>query len=140
MRRMPESVKRMRGFTLIEVMVALVIVAVALPAFLMLVMSQLDGTAAIRDKTQAFWVAENELTRLRLQSRLLAQDFTLPDEDQGEVSMVGMDWRWTLTNEALEVGDTGEMPVFRQIEISVAPASDESNVLGRLEGIFYESP
>lgn len=134
-RRAPNSAARAHGFTLIEVMVALVIVAVALPAFLMLVMTQLDGTAAIRDKTIAFWVAENEMTRLHLQSRLL-DDFTLPDRDQGEVSLGGMEWRWVQSNEPLEVGDYGEMAAFREAEISVAPAIDENNVLARLSGIF----
>ena len=139
MRRSPGNAKRTRGFTLIEVMVALVVVAVALPAFLMLVMSQLDGTAAIRNKTLAFWVAENEMTRLHLQSRLLT-DFTLPDQDQGEVTLAGREWRWELSNEALEVGDYGEMAAFRQIEIAVSPQTDQDNVLARLEGIFNAEP
>lgn len=138
MRRVFHSA-RSKGFTLIEVMVALVVVAVALPAFLMLVMSQLDGTGAIRNKTLAFWVAENEMTRFHLQSRLLA-DFTLPDEDQGEVTLAGREWRWMLSNEALEIGQYGQMAAFRQIEIAVAPASDEDNVLASLEGIFYAQP
>ncbi len=139
-RRAPNSASQSRGFTLIEVMVALVVVAVALPAFLMLIMSQLDGTAAIRNKTLAFWVAENEMTRLHLQSRLLKPDFTLPDQDQGEVTLAGREWRWVLSNEPLEIGQYGQMAAFRQIEIAVAPASDEDNVLASLEGIFYVQP
>ncbi|WP_439510394.1 type II secretion system minor pseudopilin GspI [Marinimicrobium koreense] len=138
-RRVSGTIRRSKGFTLIEVMVALVVVAVALPAFLMLVMSQLDGTAAIRNKTLAFWVAENEMTRLHLQSNWL-DDFTLPDQDQGEVTLAGREWRWELSNEALEVGDYGEMAAFRQIEIAVSPQTDPDNVLARLEGIFNAEP
>lgn len=57
---------KQRGFTLLEAMIALMIVAMALPALITLVLTQLDGSASIRDKTYAYWVAENQLTRVRL--------------------------------------------------------------------------
>ncbi|MGD8175132.1 type II secretion system minor pseudopilin GspI [Marinimicrobium sp. ARAG 43.8] len=128
-----------RGFTLIEVMVALVVVAVALPAFLTLVMTQLDGAAAIRDKTLAFWVAENEMTKLRLRRREV-QDFTLPDQEQGEVTLAGMEWQWRLTNGPLEIGEYGEMAEFREIDIEVSPLSQPDNILATLSGVFQDDP
>lgn len=127
-----------RGFTLVEVMVALIIVAVALPAFLNLVMTQLDGTASIRDKTMAYWVAENELTRLRLLKKY-GTDYRLPDEQRGTVTQAGMEWRWQLENGPMKLGEFGEMPEFRQIEISVSPAAREDNVMARLTGVFRET-
>ena len=45
------------GFTLIEVMVALTVVAVTLPALLFLLSQQIDGTAYLRDRSVAQWVA-----------------------------------------------------------------------------------
>jgi general secretion pathway protein I len=132
---MVNRVRQNRGFTLVEVMVALVIVAVALPAFLSLVMTQLDGTGAIRDKTMAFWVAENEMTRLQLQHRLL-DDFNLPDEDQGEVTMAGIEWLWQMENEPTDSGIDG----FLQVEISVALARNEDVNLAQLLGFVYEQP
>jgi len=122
-----------RGFTLVEVMVALVIVAVALPAFLTLVMAQLDGTAAIRDRTMAYWVAENEMTKLQLRERLL-QDYRVPDRDAGEVNMAGMEWRWELETEETEV------PGFRQLEFSIAPNIDREAVQARLTGYVHDDP
>lgn len=41
------------GFTLIEVMVALTVVAVTLPALLFLLSQQIDGTAYLRDRSVA---------------------------------------------------------------------------------------
>lgn len=129
---------RQGGFTLVEVMVALVIVAVALPAFMGLVMTQLDGAARIRDKTLTFWVAENELTRLRLRKRLLPDQFQLPDEDQGTAEQFGLEWHWSLSNEPLKIGEFREIEDFRQVRIEVAPESQPDNTMAMLTGVFRD--
>ena len=43
------------GFTLVEVMVALAVVAVSLPALLLTLSQQLDGLRHLEDRTQAQW-------------------------------------------------------------------------------------
>lgn len=90
------------GFTLLEVMVALMVVAVALPAMLILIMSQLDGAASIRDKTFAYWIAENELTRIRLRQQNFPNE-RLSETESGEVEMIGIQWRWSLETEETEI-------------------------------------
>jgi general secretion pathway protein I len=111
---------RQRGFTLLEAMIALMIVAMALPALISLVMTQLDGSGAIRDKTYAYWVAENQLTRVRLlQQQKLKKtlaDYKVPEKDSGTVDMAGMRWQWQLKSIAM---DTLPVPGFKRIEISV---------------------
>src|SRR5690606_18185382 len=92
------GVARQFGFTLLEAMIALMIVAMALPALVTLVMTQLDGSAAIRDKTYAFWIAENQLTRIRLlQTQRLQKrlpDYKVPEKDAGVIDMAGLRWQW----------------------------------------------
>ena len=56
-----------RGFTLVEVMVALMVIAIALPALLKALYQQVDGTAYLRDKSIAQWVANNKLAENRIQ-------------------------------------------------------------------------
>lgn len=109
-----------RGFTLLEAMIALMIVAMALPALITLVMTQLDGSAAIRDKTYAYWVAENQLTRVRLLQQQKAKkalvDYKVPEKDSGTVDMMGLRWQWQLKSIAM---DTLPVPGFKRIEIAV---------------------
>lgn len=111
---------KQRGFTLLEAMIALMIVAMALPALITLVLTQLDGSAAIRDKTYAYWVAENQLTRVRLLQQQKAKkalaDYKVPEKDSGTVDMMGLRWQWQMKSIAM---DTLPVPGFTRIEIAV---------------------
>ena len=55
-----------RGFTLIEVLVALAIVAIALAAAIRAVGLMTDGNGLLRDKSLALLAAESRLAELRL--------------------------------------------------------------------------
>ena len=60
------SRRRAAGFTLIEVLVALMVVAIGLSALMVTLSSTARTSAALRDKTLAQWIALNRLTELRL--------------------------------------------------------------------------
>mgnify|MGYP000388015639 FL=1 len=64
--------KSNRGFTLIEVMVALVIVAFALTAIAASMNQMINSATAMRDRTYASWIAQNKIAELRLNG-------TIPD-------------------------------------------------------------
>ena len=93
--RSPSDVK---GFTLIEVMVALFVVAVALPALMFQLGTQLTSTEVLRDKSLASWVAQDQLAMHKLQSV-----GTAAGELQGERQLAGRQWPWSLTIETTPV-------------------------------------
>lgn len=106
-----------RGFTLVEVMVALAVVAVALPALLMSLYQQVDSTAYLRDKSQAQMVAANKLTEMRLLSR--ARQSVLKGRDSGLASMGDREWYWWLESQPTAVDQ------FYRLEIRVAAGEDQ---------------
>ena len=104
--------RRCRGFTLVEVMVALAVVAIALPALLFSLDQHLDGTAHVRDKSLAHMVAANKLAEIRLLAR--ARESLLQGKDSGVATMADRDWYWWVDSQATQV------PQFFRVEISVA--------------------
>jgi general secretion pathway protein I len=80
----------MRGFTLIEVMVALVIVAFGMGAVLATLSSAASNIAALHDKTLAQWIALNLVADMRLNLQLPTAGTT-----EGDLKAFGNgDWRW----------------------------------------------
>lgn len=88
------------GFTLVEVMVALAVVAIALPALLVTLNQHVDATGYLRDKSMAQMVAANKLEELRILSR--AGQSLLRGKDSGVSSMAGREWYWWLESQPTE--------------------------------------
>lgn len=119
-----------RGFTLVEVMVALMVIAIALPALLKALYQQVDGTAYLRDKSIAQWVANNKLAENRIQ--LARNDVLFRGERNGVEEMAGRDWYWWTTSEPTPVED------FYRLEIVVAGAEEQRDQpLYTLVGYLY---
>lgn len=108
MRRRPASA----GFTLVEVMVALAVVALALPALMVTLSRQVDATAYLRDKSMAHAVAANKLAEARILA--YARQDLLKGRDSGVTRMGERDWYWWMESTVTDV------PLFYRVEIDVA--------------------
>jgi general secretion pathway protein I len=105
---MPRPLRRARGFTLLEVLVALVIVGTALGASLRAVGSLTANSAGLRSGMMATWSAENRLVQIRLGREFPAvgkRSFPCP---QGDLKLICQEEVITSPN-----------PQMRRIEVSV---------------------
>lgn len=117
-----------QGFTLVEVLVALLVVAVGLGAVFLSLNQHIYNATYLREKTLASWVAENRLANIRLALSQPEVDETTGDEEMGEIR-----WRWTQT-----VSETG-VANLRRIDISVSNDLHPENSLITLSG-FVGAP
>ncbi len=101
-----QHVSAAAGFTLIEVMVALLVLAFAMAALQLRIGQTLDSAAYLRDKTIAQWVALNQLELLRISPRF--GNAPLEQQTTGTSTMAGRTWYWAITPQTapdIAVGD-----------------------------------
>jgi general secretion pathway protein I len=115
--------RRGRAFTLIEVLVALAVVAVALAAGMRALAQSADGATSLKLRTLALWVAQNRLAEAQLADPWPARGTT-----DGDATQAGLRLAWRQM-----VSDTPN-PAFRKIEIVVADPAVPDYALARLAG------
>lgn len=86
-----KSCNKQNGFTLIEVLIALAIIAIALTAIIHTTSQNIRQTIYLQDKTIASWVAQNVMNEARAGLLTIPEDETL----EQETTMLGQSWNWT---------------------------------------------
>ena len=114
---------RVRGFTLLEVLVALAVVALALVALVRATGLSANALARERDVTLATWVASNVVTDVRL-----AERNPEPGRREGSMRMGTRDWYWRL-----EVQGTDD-PAIRRLEVGVFEDAARTRPVASLTG------
>jgi general secretion pathway protein I len=118
------SPDRARGFTLVEVVVALAIVAIGMFAVFKTIGDTAHNVGYLRDRTLAAWIADNRITEIRLTGQLPSVDQT-----EGEVEMAGRRWHWVATVSQTQVSG------LRRIDVSVRREEDaEGTSIATLAG------
>jgi general secretion pathway protein I len=107
---------RARGFTLLEVLVALVIIGVALAASMRGAMSLTSTAEYSRDKLLALLSAENRLLELRLARERLEPGEEVLACDQGGIAFT--------CSQAVKPTPN---PFFRRVEVRVFRSDEEGN-------------
>ena len=112
-----------RGFTLVEILIALAIVAVALAAGMRALAQSADGATSLKAHTLALWVAQN-----RIADAQLANPWPSPGTRDGDAVEAGQRFVW---REMISATPNG---AFRKIEVAVMAPETPDYVLARLVG------
>lgn len=107
-----------QGFSLVEVLVALMVVGMALPALLGQMQTQTDARTLLRNKTLAQYVAQNKIVEYRLKK--LQGGAKFGSSENGEVELGGARWYWRMTST-----DFGDIKA-QQLMVEVGLAPDET--------------
>ena len=123
-----------RGFTLVEVLIALSVLAIALTAFVSAGAQNADYATYIRERTIAQWVARNQLVAYQL-----ADDWPNVGTQEDDVDMAGSTYHWQADIQ------TSPDPAVRRVDIrvfSVDPDGDSpaDDALLLISGFLTQHP
>lgn len=107
---------RYLGFTLIEVVVAVSIIAVGLAAVMKTVGTVTRNTALLSERSVAMWVAQNALAEFELNINNDADE-----EGEGTEEMIGIEWHWT------KIIENTQDPGIRRVEFQVRQDKDDDS-------------
>lgn len=113
--------RQQRGFTLLEVLIALAILAIALAAAIKGITSHVSNISYLKERTLAHWVGMNALTELRASG-----EYPGAGEIKSGESMAGREFQWVINVTEVEGGDV------RRLDIKVMPAENEDQPLSSM--------
>jgi general secretion pathway protein I len=128
----PAACAQERGFTLIEVLVALAVVTLGMAALLGTLNSAAGTAGYLQDKTLAEWIALNQVATVRLS----AQGPSKGSKD-GEVDYAGRKWKWTQTIDDMPI--PGVLSIVVKVRPSDVVASGDNAWYADVTGVVGDA-
>ena len=116
-----------QGFTLLEVMIALAVLALSMGAVIKATSDYTGNESYLRDRTLAMWVARNVLVEFQVGNEWLSVG-----ERKGSREMGNQEWRWLA-----RISQTEESEL-RRLDVEVFPldSDDDEQPLSVLSGFL----
>ncbi|MGD2138353.1 MAG: type II secretion system minor pseudopilin GspI [Gammaproteobacteria bacterium] len=116
------------GFTLLEILIALVVLGLAMGGLIKAAGDYTGNQAHLRDRTMAMWVARNVLVEFQLKG-----EWPAVGERKGTQEMGRREWRWVA-----RISQTEERRL-RRLDVEVMPLeADEDEPLSILSGFLRQ--
>ena len=106
---------RLRGFTLLEVMIALLVVTLGLGAVINTTSESGWKSAQLKQRTIASWVAQNQIVLYRAK-----RSWNNTKTRSGEVEMANVEWVWRM-----KISTTDD-PSLRRLDVDVYLKGDDA--------------
>ena len=121
--------RHMQGFTLLEVLIALAVLALSMGAVIKATSDYTGNQSYLRDRTLALWVARNVLVRFQVEGEWLSVG-----ERKGTEEMGNQEWRWMT-----RISQTEEAEL-RRLDVEVYPvdSDDDENPVSVLSGFLRQ--
>lgn len=116
--------RKVAGFTLIEILVALAIIATAVAAVVAGVSGYVDNAGYLRERTFAQWVVMNKIAEMQM-----SNEWPAPGTRRGESLMANHEWTWQV-----DVSTTDDPDVLR-LDVAAYAAPDSASALA--EAVAY---
>jgi general secretion pathway protein I len=126
--------RRQRGFTLLEVLVALAIIGIAMAAVLDSAGSHTRNAAYLQQKTYAHWVAMNRLARLQSTGKWTSEG----DETSGSEELGQHEWHWTVKTVDV-ANEQARQAGFRRVDVEVRAEKDDEEPITVLSSYIIEN-
>jgi general secretion pathway protein I len=125
MKRRFNPSKNSRGFTLLEVIVALAVIAFSLAAAASAVSGSARNASGLQQRTYAHWVAMNKMAELQIDKKWPSLRTT-----RGSMLMARHEWFWSM-----KVSKTPDgKDLLRRVDIMVRPEEDDESPLATVTG------
>lgn len=111
----------MKGFTLLEILVALTILSIATMVSLKCSSSMVHNVLGLKERSLAHWVAMNRAAEIKLDRQWIKLGMTT-----GEAEMAGQGWYWTVNT------DKTADPVIRKANLTVSKDREKDEPLATL--------
>jgi general secretion pathway protein I len=122
--RQDRVLKRKSGFTLLEVMIALLVITLGMGAVIVTTGESAWKSSHLRESTIASWVAYNEIAMYRAK-----RTWGSVTKRSGEAEMANVEWKWEM-----ELSETDD-PSLRRMDVEVF-IKGETAVKARVTGFI----